>query len=242
MMNALSTLPNFDSTRYGNFVGISVAKSEQETEQQAQAVSKTNERINGDVAGSSDSVTISEQGRTRSEQASSVSSSDNDSKQKQDPNTLSEEEQQQVKELKQRDAEVRAHEQAHAAVGGQYAGAPSYDYQRGPDGNRYAVGGEVQIDVGEEEDPEATIQKMQVVRRAALAPAEPSSQDYKVAAEASQKEIAARAELGKEQTAERNGDTEPSDLKDTVSDQNVSESRLQQTLQIKQYLSVQKYE
>ncbi|MEQ9335590.1 MAG: putative metalloprotease CJM1_0395 family protein, partial [Miltoncostaeaceae bacterium] len=30
----------------------------------------------------------------------------------------------------------------HAAAGGQYAGAPSFTYQTGPDGKRYAVGGE----------------------------------------------------------------------------------------------------
>ncbi|TMO90589.1 catalase, partial [Pseudoalteromonas sp. S3260] len=86
-----------------------------------------------------------------------------------------EQEQQQIQELAERDREVRTHEQAHASVGGQYAGSPSYDYQRGPDGKNYAVGGEVQIDVGEVPgDPQATIEKMQQVRSAALAPAEPS--------------------------------------------------------------------
>ncbi len=103
-----------------------------------------------------------------------------------------------IQELKDRDQEVRTHEQAHAAVGGQYAGAPSYEFETGPDGNRYAVGGEVSIDVSEEKDPEDTISKMQVVRAAALAPAEPSTQDYKVAAEASQKEQAARAAVAKD--------------------------------------------
>lgn len=103
---------------------------------------------------------------------------------------------QQVTELKNRDAEVRTHEQAHAAVGGQYAGSPSYEYQRGPNGKSYAVGGEVRIDVSVVPgDPQATIQKMQVVRRAALAPAQPSSADRAIAAEASIKAAEARAEL-----------------------------------------------
>ncbi|CAM4379406.1 putative metalloprotease CJM1_0395 family protein [Pseudoalteromonas ostreae] len=102
----------------------------------------------------------------------------------------------QVKELKARDTEVRVHEQAHASVGGQYAGSPSYEYQRGPDGQKYAVGGEVQIDVAEiEGDPEATIEKMQTVRAAALAPAEPSGADRAIAADATQKLAAAQAEL-----------------------------------------------
>lgn len=102
----------------------------------------------------------------------------------------------QIKELKARDTEVRIHEQAHAAVGGQYAGSPSYEYQRGPDGTNYAVGGEVQIDVAEiEGDPQATIEKMQTVRAAALAPAEPSGADRAIAADATQKLAAAQAEL-----------------------------------------------
>lgn len=102
----------------------------------------------------------------------------------------------QIKELKARDTEVRVHEQAHASVGGQYAGSPSYEYQRGPDGQNYAVGGEVQIDVAEiEGDPQATIEKMQTVRAAALAPAEPSGADRAIAADATQKLSAAQVEL-----------------------------------------------
>lgn len=107
-----------------------------------------------------------------------------------------EQEQQQIKELKARDTEVRTHEQAHAAVGGQYAGSPSYEYQRGPDGTNYAVGGEVPIDVGViNGDLQATIDKMQTVRAAALAPAEPSGADRAIAADATQKMAAAQAEL-----------------------------------------------
>lgn len=107
-----------------------------------------------------------------------------------------EQEQQQIKELKARDTEVRTHEQTHAAVGGQYAGSPSYEYQRGPDGTNYAVGGEVPIDVGIiNGDPQATIDKMQTVRAAALAPAEPSGADRAIAADATQKMAAAQAEL-----------------------------------------------
>ncbi|MBH0027087.1 catalase [Pseudoalteromonas sp. SWN29] len=109
---------------------------------------------------------------------------------------LLEQEQQQIKELKTRDTEVRVHEQAHAAVGGQHAGSPSYGYERGPDGTNYAVSGEVQIDVSEvPNDPQATIDKMQTVRAAALAPAEPSGADRSIAADATQKLAAAQAEL-----------------------------------------------
>ncbi|MGM0526216.1 MAG: putative metalloprotease CJM1_0395 family protein [Pseudomonadota bacterium] len=107
--------------------------------------------------------------------------------------------QQEVRELESRDTEVRNHEQAHAAVGGQYAGSPNYEYERGPNGKSYAVGGEVPIDISVVPgDPQATIQKMTVVRRAALAPAEPSAADRSIASEASTKASQARAELAQQ--------------------------------------------
>lgn len=117
------------------------------------------------------------------------------------PNALSEDAQRVVKELQARDAEVRRHEQAHAAVGGSYASAPSYVYQVGPDGRRYAVGGSVQIDMSPvPNDPEATIAKMEVVRRAAMAPAEPSSADRSVAAAAQAAQAQALADLNADRT------------------------------------------
>jgi len=120
---------------------------------------------------------------------------------------LSEEEAAQVQKLKERDQEVRTHEQAHATIGGQYAGSPSYEYQTGPDNQRYAVGGEVKIDTSEiPGDPEATISKMDIVIRAALAPAEPSAQDRKVASMASAKKNEAMVELNQQKQAERSGD------------------------------------
>jgi len=112
---------------------------------------------------------------------------------------LTAEEQQHVKELKQRDAEVKAHEAAHlGAAGGLALGGASYEYQKGPDGRNYAVGGEVSIDSSPVSgDPNATIVKARQIRSAALAPANPSSQDHKVATKASQMEVEARQELSK---------------------------------------------
>ncbi len=122
-------------------------------------------------------------------------------------NELSDEQQAQVKELKERDAEVRAHEAAHAATGGSFAGSPSYEYQVGPDGKRYAIGGEVKIDTAPiEGDPQATIQKLQQVQAAALAPAEPSDQDRKVAQAAAAALREAQSELAAESRAERTGE------------------------------------
>ncbi|HCV24492.1 MAG TPA: catalase [Candidatus Latescibacteria bacterium] len=116
---------------------------------------------------------------------------------------LTDEEKAEVDELKDRDREVRQHEQAHMAAAGPYAkGGPSYEYTRGPDGKRYAVGGEVQIDTSKESDPEATIRKAQQIYRAALAPAEPSSQDRSVASQAKKMEMEARSELREQQDEE----------------------------------------
>lgn len=126
-------------------------------------------------------------------------------------NALSQEQQDQVKELSQTDREVRAHEQAHKSVGGQYAGGMSFEYQQGPDGQRYAVGGEVSIDVSAASDPSQTISKMQQVKAAAMAPANPSAQDYKVAAQAGQTETEARRELREQQTEELQGSEEGED-------------------------------
>lgn len=121
------------------------------------------------------------------------------------PGELTPEEKKAVAELSARDREVRAHEQAHASVGGDLAGSPSYEYESGPDGKRYAVAGEVPIELREGSDPEETLQNAQTVRRAALAPAEPSPQDRSVAAAASQMEARARAEILEERAAEVQG-------------------------------------
>lgn len=122
---------------------------------------------------------------------------------------LTEEEQKQIDELKARDKEVKTHEQAHIAAGGSYVkGGATYDYQTGPDGKQYAVGGSVNIDTSPVDgDPEATIAKAQVVIKAALAPAEPSGQDQKVASAARQMMNEARKELTSQNNAEINADT-----------------------------------
>lgn len=118
---------------------------------------------------------------------------------------LTDEEEAEVRQLKQTDAKVRAHELAHQAAGGQYASGPSYQYQRGPDGGLYAVAGEVSIDTSPVPgDAQATIAKANQIRAAALAPADPSAQDRSVANAAAQ--LAARASA--EATKQQNGETD----------------------------------
>lgn len=109
-----------------------------------------------------------------------------------------------VRELKQRDLKVRQHEMAHlVASGGLAQGGPKFSYQRGPDGQNYAIGGHVSIDTSPGKTPEETLQKAQMVLAAALAPADPSGQDLAVAAKASQMAVKARTELIQQQAAER---------------------------------------
>ena len=121
-----------------------------------------------------------------------------------DTTELSDEAKQVINQLQARDAEVRAHEQAHQSAAGGYAtGGASYAYQVGPDGQRYAIGGEVGIDVSPiSGDPEATLTKANIVQQAALAPAEPSSQDMRVASAAMQMANQARVEIATQNAAE----------------------------------------
>lgn len=152
-------------------------------------VSDTSSRPSG-----TDSVTISRQGKD------SASKDAPPQTQATTTEELSQEDVAKLTELKARDIEVRAHEQAHlSAAGGHATGGASFSYQKGPDGQSYAVGGEVGIDLSAESDPSATIQKMQTIKRAALAPASPSSTDRQVAAQAEVKESQARQEVLQEQ-------------------------------------------
>lgn len=131
--------------------------------------------------------------------------------------TLAPEQMKELQELKARDREVRAHEMAHlAAAGGLATSGATFTYQRGPDGASYAIGGEVKIDTSSGNNPEDTIRRAQIIRAAALAPAEPSGQDRAVAAKAAQMEAEARAEQ-----ASVDNDAEPElDAVDEVAQQN----------------------
>jgi hypothetical protein len=115
---------------------------------------------------------------------------------------LTPDEQQVVNELRSRDAQVRSYEAAHMAAGGGLTGGATFSYQVGPDGKRYAVGGEVSIDASPGNSPEETVLKAQRIRAAALAPADPSAQDRAVAARAGQMEADARGQLRVQRAAE----------------------------------------
>ena len=204
---------------------LDISKEAQETLNQAQNLQKSGEKDAGNKRSEGDSVTISNAGRGETDAVGSrAEKSDRPTDRASDRSgtersertvtlggevgnkaggtlatdgELTPEQQQQLVELQARDQEVRIHEMAHVLAGGQYVtSGPSYEYQIGPDGKGYAIGGSVGIDTAPVAgDPEATIEKMQTVAAAAMAPAQPSSQDHKVAAAARQAESKARAEL-----------------------------------------------
>ncbi|MEL4427698.1 putative metalloprotease CJM1_0395 family protein [Shewanella indica] len=128
-----------------------------------------------------------------------------EAQQKQQQNRESREQQaleREIDSLMKRDTQVRSHEQAHAAVGGIHAGQPAFEFEKGSDGKRYAVEGEVQIDVSVVNgDPLATMAKMKQVYAAAMAPVDPSMADIRVAAEAMRKYNQAREEAGTQRLA-----------------------------------------
>ena len=87
-------------------------------------------------------------------------------------------------------AEIYAHEAAHKRAGGSLAG--SIVIEKNSDG--IPVGGHVSIKMPKlnEDDPQETIKQADIVFKSAMAPENPSEQDYKVASEA--KSIKAKAE------------------------------------------------
>ena len=126
-------------------------------------------------------------------------------------NKLSSSQQAAVAALKVTDRKVRQHEQAHLAAAGPYAiGGPSYTFSVGPDGALYATGGEVSMDVAPDpSDPQKTIEKERTVEAAANAPANPSAQDRRVAAQAAAMEQAAERQLDQQKQAAAYGDPDP---------------------------------
>lgn len=163
-------------------------------------VKSDGEEASSAKASKEDTVTLSQEGLTKATKESSPSNvpeNENNPKNK-DGNSLelTPEELTELQKLKQRDLEVRTHEQAHMAAAGRYSkGGPSFSLEKGPDGRSYAVGGEVGIDVGKAKTPEETVAKMRIIKQAALAPANPSSADRRIAAQASIKESQARQEM-----------------------------------------------
>jgi len=125
-------------------------------------------------------------------------------------NEFSKAEQREIEKLKRRDREVRAHEMAHQSAGGQYAGSASYSYTTGPDNQRYAVGGSVDIETSPAKTPEETVKKAEQVKKAATAPAQPSGADLQIAAKAARMKMEAQSESNQKEISGEGEETESS--------------------------------
>ncbi len=77
---------------------------------------------------------------------------------------------------------IYAHEMAHKLAGGPFAG--SISIEKNAEGIPVAGHVPIKMPVLDRNNPQKTIDHADVVIKAALAPSDPSSQDYKVAAEA----------------------------------------------------------
>ncbi|OGV41847.1 MAG: hypothetical protein A2X46_13795 [Lentisphaerae bacterium GWF2_57_35] len=106
---------------------------------------------------------------------------------------LSEEDKDLIRRLQARDAEVRSHEMRHVAALGPYAGSMHFDYQVGPDGRAYAIGGTTEVRNTGSSDPKASAQRARIIRQAAMAGGDPSHADMSVAASATQTEQSSMA-------------------------------------------------
>lgn len=167
-------------------VGISAANPSQLT--------VIRDTVGGTVQGSRSGDTARDPGKAAKGEDKTAKSADTE---------LTPEEKKRVAELKRIDAEVRAHEQARITVGRDLiTSGPNYQYTYGPDGKQYAVAGEVGIDTSPEPEPQENIDKGQHIQATALAPIDPSPQDYSVAATGKSLEQQGRADLREEQRAE----------------------------------------
>ena len=142
------------------------------------------------------------------------------------PNELDPEQEQQVKELAQRDAEVKAHEAAHQAAAGGLAGAASYTYQQGPDGKMYAIGGEVPISAPTSSSPEEALANARKIMAAATAPGDPSSQDMAVASSAAMMQVKAEQQLAQKAQEEVQGTQTYKNVGDNLISQEENKSSL----------------
>lgn len=146
---------------------------------------------------------------------------------------LSQNEQADLAQLKSKDRMVRAHESAHRQAGGHLIrGKTGFKTEKGSDGREYAVAGDVKIDSSAVDgDSKATLAKAQLIERAALAPADPSTQDRAVAAKAAKMAAIARADISRQRAEKMREDDNAMDVQAGISNANLKAINAFQTLQ-----------
>lgn len=98
-----------------------------------------------------------------------------------------------VAQLQSRDSAVKQEEKAHAAAAGPYGSAPQYEYQIGPDGKAYAIGGHVDVGVSMTGSAADRDRALATLQNAALAPNAPSGADMAAFRQASLQRATAQA-------------------------------------------------
>ncbi len=93
-----------------------------------------------------------------------------------------------LQKFKNKDSQIRSHEQVHATIGATTSPI-SYVYQQGPDGKMYAVGGSVRFDVSIPDDPKAAQAKLDRISKAASAAGDPSAADMSIATQANMNKL-----------------------------------------------------
>jgi len=102
-----------------------------------------------------------------------------------------------VQQLAAVDREAKAYEQADAAIASSDTTNRAFEYESSLDRPIYSVSGQASIDTSAvENDPRATLEKAQVIIRAALSAAEPSAADRQVVSQAKALALQAMSELG----------------------------------------------
>lgn len=117
-----------------------------------------------------------------------------------------------IKRLRMWEEHVKQHEQTHLAVGGKFAGVPSYTYTVGPDGRKYIQSGEVTMSVPSSGNLNDLVSTLERVKNAAMAPSDPSPADLKAAAAASSKQLAVKTAIGLKKAKEAYEKTRSQDM------------------------------
>ena len=85
-----------------------------------------------------------------------------------------------LEKFKSSDANIRGHEQLHSSLTATTSPI-QYNYQQGPDGKMYAVGGHVRLDTSIPDDPKAAMAKLDKIAKSATANNDMSGADASIA-------------------------------------------------------------
>lgn len=110
---------------------------------------------------------------------------------------LSLEDRQELARLQQQDITVRTRDMAYVAATAGVSGGFTVRYETGPDGRRYAVEANVQLDTSDAATPEQSLAKARALRAALMSAGGDATRDASATARAAALEYRARAEIAR---------------------------------------------